>query len=77
MSKYGKTVQAQIQAINKNLVWHAIQVSKDAYFVSILNWHNNDKNLVSFCRNVLGAAIEMKTQPNLAGKHINCKLTLK
>ena len=60
----GDTIQVEIEAINKNLVWHAVQdcqVSKDGISVSIFNWHANDKNLVSFCPNVLGAAIETKS----------------
>ena len=60
----GETVQVEIEAINKNLVWHALQdcqVTKDGNSVSILNWHANDNNLVSFCPNVLGAAVETKS----------------
>ena len=60
----GETIQVEIEAINKNLVWHAIhdcQVTKDGYSISILNWDANDKNLVPFCPNVLGAAIDTKS----------------
>ena len=60
----GQTIQVEIEAVNKNLVWHAIQdcqVVKDGNSVSILNWDENDKNLISFCPNVLGAAIETKS----------------
>ena len=59
----GESIQVEIVAVNKNLVWHAIQdcqVTKDDYSVSILNWDTNNKNLVTFCPNVLGAAIETK-----------------
>ena len=60
----GETIQVEIEAINKNLVWHAIQdcqVSLDDNSVSILNWHADQNNLVSFCPNVLGAAVETKS----------------
>ena len=64
----GETIQVEIEAFNKNLVWHAIhdcQVTKDGYSISILKWYPDDKNLVPFCPNVLGAAIETKSSKDI------------
>ena len=64
----GETIQVEVEAINKNLVWHAIQdcqVTKDGSSISILNWDANEKNLVPFCPNVLGAAIETKSSKDI------------
>ena len=39
----------------------AAEVIKDSYSISILNWYPDDKNLVPFCPNVLGAAVETQS----------------
>ena len=57
----GNTVNVEIEAINKGLVWHSLQdctVSKSGDDISILNWNSLDSSLVSVCPNVLGAVIQ-------------------
>ena len=60
----GETVHVEIEAINKNLVWHAIQdchISKGDDPFQILWFTRTFKDLVYFCPNVLETAIETKS----------------
>jgi len=56
----GDTVNVEVEAVNKGLVFHHLQdctVSKSGQDVSILNWDGTNNNLETVCPNVLGAAI--------------------
>jgi len=56
----GDTVNVEVEAVNKGLVFHHLQdctVSKSGQDVSILNWDGTNKNLETVCPNVLNAAI--------------------
>ena len=62
--KIGEKVTVKIEAVNKGLVWHALQdctVSYEGQSVSILNWYADDKTLISYCPNVLGASAQSVT----------------
>ena len=59
-AEIGDTVTVKIEAINKNLVYHALQdcqVSLGSPSVSILDWDQESENLSPVCPNVLGVQI--------------------
>ena len=64
----GNKINVEVEAINKGLVWHSLQdcsVSKGDENVSILNWNKDVNSLVSFCPNVLNAAIQTTTHQDV------------
>lgn len=76
--KIGDTVQVDVEAVNEGLVFHTLQdctVKKkftdadgkeETQQVSILNWHEIDNNLVTYCPNYLGASIVTKSSTSKA-----------
>ena len=64
----GDTVNVEIEAVNKGLIWHSLQdctVSKGDDDVSILKWNSSDGSLVSVCPNVLNADIQTATNQDM------------
>ena len=60
----GDTVSVKVEAVNKGLVWHSLQdctVKYQGDTVSILNWDSDKDSIVSYCPNVLNAAVETAT----------------
>merc|ERR1712176_675098 len=76
--KIGDTVQVDVEAVNEGLVFHTLQDctvkkkfadadgTEETQQVSILNWHEIDNNLVTYCPNYLGASIVTKSSTSKA-----------
>merc|ERR1712003_84566 len=76
--KIGDTVQVDVEAVNEGLVFHTLQDctvkkkftdaegNEETQQVSILNWHEIDNNLVTYCPNYLGASIVTKSSTSKA-----------